>query len=175
MYSNLLIGRLAWRRRRYGGPLVCVESDLLTMPHPQTRVDAGRPDVHLPMRAFRRSGPQRRGQPSPLCREPRLPRTPDLQARRPGHQCPPTGRRWPALLVFRWNQPERRGNRRSRCTRSLNRRRPRRAEPNNRPRPFDSLYSRLSRDSTNRSSSSHARTASAYGGAGLLTESESRT
>jgi hypothetical protein len=36
-------------------------------------------------------------------------------------------------------------------------------------------YSRLSRDSTNRSSSSHARTASAYGGAGLLAESESRT
>ncbi len=36
-------------------------------------------------------------------------------------------------------------------------------------------YSRLSRDSTNRSNSSHAWTASAYGGAGLLTESESRT
>jgi putative transposase len=61
----------------------------------QRRSDAGGSAVHLRLRIFRGPRPECCGQSRPLGPGPprNLTRSPDPQARRPGHQRPPTGRR----------------------------------------------------------------------------------
>ena len=64
------------------------------------RDDAGGSGVHLWVRAYRRPRHQRRDESGPVGPHPsRPPSIPGPPSRRPGHQRPPTGRRWPTPLV----------------------------------------------------------------------------
>jgi putative transposase len=85
------VARRATLRSR---PLVSLDSPVPPMRGSQHCDDFGGPGVHLWLRTPRRPGPQRRGESGPLGPDQsRPPSIPGPPSRRPGYQCPPTGRR----------------------------------------------------------------------------------
>ena len=82
---------MAGRRHRHRRPLVSIKQTLLGLRVRQRHIDVRGSGIHLPLRTLRRQRHQRGGQPRALGRQP--PPNPGPPSRRPGHQCPPTGRR----------------------------------------------------------------------------------